>query len=218
MTKRSPIKTGMLAALLLIPVLFVLFLYNFGQNHFALPVFYPNGLSGEEKGQVHRIPDFQLVDQLGKPFGRKHMEGKITIADFIFTRCQTICPRMTSELTRVQEAFKNEPDVIIMSTSVDPEFDQPEVLKAYAEGFRAIPGKWYFLTGPRQKIYDLVKGGFVLPVEEGDSTSTDLVAHSERVVLVDKEGRIRGYYNGTDPAKVDTLIVETRVLLQEYGK
>lgn len=201
--------------LLVLPVVLIFFL-NTGKTHFKpLPIFFPDGIEDSSStGGQHVIPDFSLTDQEGKPFTRENLKGKIVIADFIFTRCGTICPKMTSELTRVQQAFKDQPDVILVSHTVDPEYDSTNVLKQYAQEYGATYGKWFMLHGPKDKLYRLARKGYVLPVDDGDGGPEDFV-HSEKVVLVDKQGRIRGFYDGTNPLKVDTLMLETRLLLQE---
>ena len=209
------IKVGILVGILVIPIFFIMFLYLFGKNHYELPVFYPNGIYGDTPGEVHTIPDFNLTTEEGKPFTRKDMEGKIAIVDFVFTRCGSICPIMTNQFTRVQQEFKDNDDVILLSHTVDPDFDTPEVLKEYGEANRYIPGKWQFLTGTEREIYDLASKGYMITALPGDSTDEDLFVHSEKVILVDKQGRIRGYYNGVDPTMIDTLVIETRILLQE---
>lgn len=205
----------LLMILLVVPVVLIVFL-NTGQNHYKpLPIFFPEGIEDSSStGKQHVIPPFQLTDQEGNPFTEANLAGKIVIADFVFTRCQSICPQMTSELTRVQQAFKDRQDVILVSHTVDPEYDTTAVLKAYADKYGAQYGKWFMLHGSKEKLYSLARKGYVLPVQDGDGGPEDFV-HSEKVVLVDKQGRIRGFYDGTNPLKVDTLILETRLLLQD---
>ncbi|MES2388479.1 MAG: SCO family protein [Bacteroidota bacterium] len=212
---RKSIKTGILVAVLLVPVFLVFGLKFFGRNHYELRRM-PNKekfLTGED-GSIKSIPAFSLTDQDGKTFTQEQLKGKVVIADFIFSRCETICPKMTHELTRLQETFAGNKDVIIISHTVDPEFDSAAVLNSYAAQYGAKYGQWYFLTGPKPVIYGLARDGYFLPVGKGDGGETDFI-HSDKVVLADKKGRIRGFYNGTDPVMVDTLILETRILLQE---
>lgn len=167
------------------------------------------------------IPPFRLIDQDGKTVDQSIVKGKIYVADFFFTRCGTICPKIASQLTRVQDIFVNNADIKFISYSVDPEHDRPAELKAYAEKHNAIPGKWYFLTGSKTEIYNLAMTGYYLPavdagVKAGKPDETFI--HSEKLVLVDKDGIVRGFYDGTDKEDVDRLVLEIRVLLDIYRK
>lgn len=210
-----------LVCILLIPVLIFMFLRGFGKNEYDLPVFFEKGVDNPflecPVGDTtqHFIPNFSFPNEEGKLIGRKEMEGKITIVDFFFTSCPSICPVMSREMERVNDMFRDEPNVQIMSISIDPEFDTPQILKSYAEEHNAIPGKWHFLSGPKEETYQLAKCGFVLPTLDGNGIPDDFV-HSDKFVLIDKLGRIRGYYSGTNREDVDLLMLETKVLL--YGK
>lgn len=230
-------KAGILLATLLVPALLYLFLRFGTENHYVLPRYLPkiDSAKGEPlMGKVtladgqqvtdtlyNHIPPFRLIDQDGKVVDQSIVKGKIYVADFFFTRCGTICPRMSSQLTRVQDIFRENPNIIFLSHSVDPEHDRPEQLKAYAKKYEAIPGKWYFLTGSKEEIYDLAMHGYYLPavdkgVTEGKPDETFI--HSQKLVLVDKEGIVRGFYDGTDKEDVDRLVLEIRVLLDIYDK
>ncbi len=164
------------------------------------------------------VPDFQLIAHDGKPFGLKDLKGKIWVAEFFFASCAGICPIMNQNMTEVQKAFADNPDVVIVSITVDPKNDTPEVLREYRQNFNAMDGKWFFLTGDKKAIYRLARHGFkvaaeeVPPQEEGGAT--DFI-HSDRFILVDRQGRIRGYYNGTDKEQVQKLIADIRKLLGE---
>lgn len=160
------------------------------------------------------IPEFSLVDHHGETINLEKLKGNIWVADFFFTSCAGICPRMTEQMTRVQEVFKNNPKVKLVSFTVDPETDSVWVLSMYAKGWGAINGKWFFVTGEKKKIYDLARHGFKLPVEEGDGGPGDFI-HSDKFVLVDADGRIRGYYSGTEPEEVDKLIRDVKLILKE---
>lgn len=210
-----------LLCILMIPVLIILFLRTFGSNQYDIPIFYQDGVENPfkecdvvESGQ-HYIPDFVFTNQDRESIGRLEMEEKITVVDFFFTSCPSICPIMSSEMERVRDAFRNESSVQIFSISIDPEFDTPEVLASYAERHGATPDKWHFLTGEKDKIYDLARCGFILPTLDGLGVADDFV-HSDKFVLVDGLGRIRGYYSGTNRDDVDRLIVEIKILL--HGK
>lgn len=210
-----------LVCILLIPVLIFMFLKGFGKNEYDLPVFFEKGVDNPflecPVGDTtqHFIPDFTFTNQSGKAIGRKEMEGKVTIVDFFFTSCPSICPVMSREMERVNDMFRDEPKVQIMSISIDPEYDTPQVLKTYADEHNAIPGKWHFLSGPKDLTYQLARCGFVLPTLDGNGVPDDFV-HSDKFILIDELGRIRGYYSGTNREDVDLLMLETKVLL--YGK
>lgn len=207
-----------LICILLIPVLIILFLRNFGTNTYEIPVLYEQGIEDPfgtcdfVQGQQHYIPDFSFVSQDSSFRGRSEMEGKITIVDFFFTSCPSICPIMSNEMERVQDAFRNEDKVQIYSISIDPEYDTPSVLADYASKYNARTDKWFFLTGSKEQTYDLVRCGFALPIVDGFDNPEDFV-HSDKFILVDGEGRIRGYYSGTTREGVDKLILESKVLL-----
>ncbi|WP_194974155.1 SCO family protein [Aquiflexum lacus] len=210
-----------LLCILMVPVLIIVFLKTFGSNRYDIPILYENGIENpfsecvvEASGQ-HYIPEFRLVTQENKERGKSEMEGKITIVDFFFTSCPSICPVMSTEMERVDDAFRNEEDVQIYSISIDPEFDTPEVLASYAQKHLATPDKWFFLTGDKSEIYNLARCGFILPTLDGMGDPEEFI-HSDKFVLVDEVGRIRGYYSGTNREEVDKLILETKILL--HGK
>ena len=164
------------------------------------------------------VPNFQLIAHDGKPFGLKDLKGKIWVAEFFFASCAGICPIMNQNMMEVQKAFANNPDVLIVSITVDPKNDTPEILREYRQNFDAMDGKWFFLTGDKKAIYQLARHGFkvaaeeVPPQEEGGPS--DFI-HSDRFVLVDRQGRIRGFYNGTDKGQVRKLIADIKRLLRE---
>ncbi len=222
---KKRIQAGMLLLLLAIPVFIFGFLYLFGENKYEievvdpkeLTIYNPKVVNCEENlvDSVHRIPSFTFTSQAAKPFGLSNLKGKVFVADFFFTRCPSICIEMTSELLRVQEFFKNEPQVALVSFSVDPTYDSPEVLAEYAEKYNASTDNWTFLTGEAKNIYELARCGFFIVAKPNQEIENDFI-HSDKLVLVDKEGRIRGYYSGTDREDVDRLITEIQILLQEY--
>jgi protein SCO1/2 len=232
-------KTGLLFLILILPVFIYLGLKTFGKNHFSLPRYVPaiDSTSGEIKMTkrlnprwneaemdtvFQTIPSFSLTDETGKVFDSKALQGKIYVTSFFFTRCGTICPKITSQLSRVQDTFLGDPEVQLLSISVDPKFDQPEKLTAYAKRFDANKGQWHFLTGEKKMIYPLVLKGFHVPLADASEYDAaiknpdETFIHSERLVLVDKEGIIRGFYDGTDKKEVDRLLVEIKVLKNIY--
>ncbi len=207
-----------LVCILMVPVLVFLFLRGFGTNDYDIPIFFEKGIDNPFQEcpiadtTQHYIPDFTFVNQEGKSKGKAQMKGKITIVDFFFTSCPSICPAMSAEMERVNDMFRDEPRVQIMSISIDPEFDTPQILKEYADRHFAEAGKWDFLSGDKDETYQLARCGFVIPAMDGLGVPDDFV-HSDKFVLVDEEGRIRGYYSGTNREDVDLLMLETKVLL-----
>lgn len=188
----------------------------------TLPVYTPAminpDLVDESKQNVtenHKIPAFELVDEEGEPFTESNLEGKYYVADFFFTTCPTICPDMSSQMMRVQKEFKDHPDFMLVSHSVQPEVDSAEILKEYALRYEAIPGKWVFLTGDKKVIYDLARKAYFAAVTEGDGGPNDFI-HTENFVLIDKKKRIRGFYDGTSEQSVNQLITDISILEQEY--
>lgn len=161
-----------------------------------------------------QIPDFRLTSQTGKQVSMENLEGKIFVANFIFTSCEGVCKKMSSQMTRVQEAFHHDDDFRIVSFSVDPERDTVEALQQYAARYGANKNQWLFLTGPKKEIYQLAIEGFKLPVMEAPSVIPDFI-HSEKFVLVDTKRQVRGIYDGTSEDDVDRLIMEIKVLRKE---
>lgn len=165
--------------------------------------------------QNHRIDQFKLVNQLGDTITQADFDEKIYVADFFFTTCPTICKDMSRHFAVVQEEFKNQPDVLLLSHSVTPQIDTVAALAAYAERYGAIPGKWHLTTGDKKHIYNLARKSYFACLDEGDGGKQDFI-HTENFVLVDKEGRLRGFYDGTAEGDVDRLIDEIGYLLEEY--
>ncbi len=159
----------------------------------------------------HSVGGFSLLNSDSVMVTEKLTEGKIFVADFFFTTCSSICPKMSGQLMRVQYEYKDDSSVVILSHTVDPEHDTPSVLKEYAKKYEAIPGKWYFLTGDKKAIYDLARNNYFISATEGDGGKGDFI-HSEQMVLVDKKKHIRGYYDGTDVRDVRRLMDEIKLL------
>lgn len=160
----------------------------------------------------HILPDFKFQNQLGNTVSWKDMEGKVVIADFFFTHCPTICPRMTLNMKKLQDALTNGQRVgdkqakfiHFLSFTVDPERDSVRQLKDWADRFQVDPSNWWLLTGPKQEIYDLSINHMRLGLIDGKGIDTNFI-HSDRVVLIDKYRNIRGYYHGLDTASMGQL-------------
>jgi protein SCO1 len=157
------------------------------------------------------VPDFRLVDQSGAPFGPDRLTGRVWVADFLFTRCPDVCPRMTERLVKVQRALGDRVDIV--SISVDPEYDTPARLADFASAHGARSPRWHFLTGDSGRLQDSVLRGFnVAFSRESDDIST--LTHGVHVVLVDGRGRIRGYYDSNDQEAVERLVTDARRLAE----
>ena len=178
----------------------------------TLPVFGTERRGLKDDGE-HSIADFTLINQDGELKSTKEWEGKIVVADFFFTTCPTICPKMTASLKRVSEEY-NDDAVLINSFTVDPERDNPEKLTAYIQKFKLPVKNWDLLTGSKQEIYKLARNSFMVVATDGDGGPTDFI-HSENLVLVDRKKRIRGYYDGTSKKEVDQLIIDIKKLKNE---
>lgn len=204
------------ALVILFPVIFWLVLVRGHNNFRRLPVIGPFEISANGDTVNHTIPPFELTNQEGKIISDKSTEGNIYVANFFFSTCKTVCPKMNEQVHRVQEAFKDIKDIHILTFTVDPENDNVAALAEYAKKMKADNSKWWFLTGPKDSIYQLAREGFLVPASLGE-TANDFF-HSQDLILIDKEKRMRGVYDGTVPAEVDTLIDEIKVLMKEYEK
>lgn len=155
------------------------------------------------------VPHFELTAQTGEPFDSKLLAGKIWIADFIFTNCPGPCPRMTSQMHQVQEAVFKMPDVRLVSFTVDPARDTPAVLAAYAKQHHASPEHWYFLTGSQATLNDLCRNAFKLGFVDGS------LAHTTRLVLVDRKSQVRASYDTSEPDSIEKLVADIHALARE---
>ena len=160
----------------------------------------------------HTIPDFKFVSQYGDTVTARTMAGKIYVADFFFTSCPTICPKMKVQLKRVYEKFKGNPDVMLLSHTIDPAHDSVPVLKEFAENLGVTGRQWLFVTGDREKIYEIGQNSYMVTAQQ-DSSAPGGVVHSGAFILVDKDRHIRGIYDGTTEAGVDKLMTDMDKLL-----
>ncbi|MEO9482215.1 MAG: SCO family protein [Ekhidna sp.] len=163
----------------------------------------------------HTIQDFQLVDQDSSIVTNETFGDKIYVADFFFTSCPTICPKMKAQMLRVYEKFEGSDEVGILSHTIDPTYDTVALLKDYAERLGVSSDKWKFLTGDQDYIYELAENSYISLADE-DGNAPGGFVHSGAFLLVDKDRRIRGFYDGTVPEQVDVLINDIERLLKEY--
>ncbi|MES2628095.1 MAG: SCO family protein [Bacteroidota bacterium] len=164
----------------------------------------------------HTIPAWSFTNQDGKTITDQDYKGKIYVADFFFTSCGSICPKMTRQFLRLQWKLRDDvfDDVLLLSHTVDPETDTPERLKKYGEKNEANFTKWNFVTGDKRAIYELGVNGYLVSTQE-DALAPGGFLHSEKFVLVDREGRIRGFYDGTRTEEVDRCADEIKLLLKQ---
>lgn len=170
----------------------------------TLPIYTPSDVNPEMVDSTvqhiaanHTIPDFSFTNQNGKIITLKDYEGKIYVADFFFTTCPTICPKMTKNMTWLQNQIKNNPKVMLLSHSVTPDIDSVPVLKKYAIEKGVIDGKWNLVTGDKKDIYYIARKSY-LAVKTGKPSALYDMVHTENFVLIDSKRRVRGFYDGTN--------------------
>jgi protein SCO1/2 len=157
------------------------------------------------------VPDFNLIERSGRQVTRQDLDGQVWVADFIFTRCAGICPTMSANMRKLQDTLPKE--IRLVSFSVDPSNDTPEVLKEYANRYGADPQRWLFLTGDAGAMQQLSVGGFKLALDATSGTEAEPITHSSRFALVDRAGHIRGYYGMEDAGALERLVTDARKLL-----
>ncbi len=171
--------------------------------------------NSDSLANFHQIAPFRLTNQNGRTITEKTFANKIYIADFFFTSCPGICPKMTKNMGIIQDAFIEDGDVLLLSHSVTPEFDSVSVLKNYAINKDVVDDKWHLVTGARDHIYDLGRNAYFVEEDLGLEKDPDDFLHTENFVLVDKNRHIRGIYNGLNKAAVRQLIADVKTLQEE---
>lgn len=207
--------------LFVLSAIIIVIIYNILKPEERLPVYQPNMVSNElvdstiqEVRKYHTISDFKLYNQNGDTITQDFYEGKIYVADFFFTTCQTICPIMTDHMLKIQEELKNDPDVLLLSHTVIPNADSVPQLKKYALEKGVDDQKWNLVTGDKKQIYELARKSYLAAKSEGDAGPFDMI-HTENFILVDKEKRIRGFYDGTSPEAINDLLHDIEILKKE---
>jgi len=183
--------------------------------YYNTPDFTPLWLSGKSAESVHKISDFRFTDQDGRQVSRDDLNGQIHLANFFFTTCPGICPAMTKNLLKIQKEFQNDDDIKLVSYSVMPWSDSAENLKNYERTFNIKNGMWYLLTGSTSEIYELARRSYFAEEKAGYNSDSTEFLHTEHVLLVDKNGHLRGIYNGTLALDAERMIEDIKILKEE---
>ncbi|SHJ76429.1 SCO family protein [Pseudozobellia thermophila] len=169
----------------------------------------------QQEKDFHKISGYSLIDQLGDTITPETFDDKIYVADFFFTTCPGICLKMTGNMQKVQEAFIDDPEVLLLSHSVTPSIDSVAVLKTYSEKNGVIDGKWHLVTGNKKEIYDLGRNQYFVENDLGIPKDINDFLHTENFLLIDKNKHIRGIYNGLNRSSVAQLITDIKALKEE---
>ncbi|OUW73599.1 MAG: SCO family protein [Flavobacteriaceae bacterium TMED208] len=211
-----------MATLALTSIVILVLFYNALKPKEKLVIYQPSMVNYElvdstlqHKKKFHKIAPFSLTNQNGLTITENDYMNKIYVADFFFTTCPSICPKMTANMGLIQENIKTDNQVLLLSFSVTPEIDSVQQLKRYAIEKGVIDSKWNLLTGDKKEIYELARKSFLAVKSDGDGGEHDMI-HTENFILVDPEKRIRGFYDGTDTNAMDELLSDIKVLQMEY--
>lgn len=208
----------------IISIIIIYFIYNALKPQERLPIYQPNMVNPElvdstlhDTKKYHTIADFMLTNQNGETITEQSYENSIYIADFFFTTCPSICPIMTKNMANIQEQILNDDEVMLLSHSVTPKIDSVEQLKKYAIEKGVIDAKWNLVTGDKKQIYELARKSYLAVKNDGDGGPFDMI-HTENFILVDKERRIRGFYDGTSEEEIKELLEDLSILKASYQK
>ena len=211
-----------LAIFFVISLIILTLFYNALKVDNKLPIYQPAMVNYElvdnsiqHVKKYHKIAPFSLINQNGEIVTEKDYQNKIYVADFFFTTCPSICPKMTENMGLVQKAIKDDSQIQLVSFSVTPKIDSVAQLKRYAIEKGVLDSKWNLLTGDKKLIYNLARKSFLAAKNDGDGGPHDMI-HTENFVLVDPDKRIRGYYDGTDKAAMESLMEDITTLKEEY--
>jgi len=210
------------AVLFGISAIIIYLFYNALKPKETLPIYQPSMVNPElvdsslqKKRKYHTIADFSLTNQNGQRITQANYQEKIYVADFFFTTCPTICPIMTKNMVQIQERIEND-DVLLLSHSVTPQIDSVAQLKKYALEKGVDDRKWNLVTGDKKQIYELARKSYLAVKTDGDGGPFDMI-HTENFILVDKEKRIRGFYDGTKMEEVEELMKDLEILQASYS-
>ena len=206
----------------ILSIIIIFSIYTLLKPEKKLAVFQPSMVNAELVDttvqfvrKYHKIADFSLTNQNGETVTQNTYKDKIYVADFFFTTCLTICPIMTGHMLEIQERLKDDPEVLLLSHSVIPVADSVPQLKKYALEKGVNDEKWNLVTGDKKQIYDLARKSYLATKTSGDGGPYDMI-HTENFILVDKEKRIRGFYDGTNAEAIDKLMEDIKILKAEY--
>ena len=183
--------------------------------YYDTPDFTPLWLTHDNTEKIHKVGDFAFTDQSGMTVNNSTFENKIYVANFFFTACQSICPKMMQNVMKVQKTFEKDADVELASYSVMPWTDSVKRLSDYAKQMQIDNKKWHLMTGQKSRIYELARKSYFAEEDMGYSLDSTNFLHTEHILLVDKERHLRGVYNGTLPLEIDRLIEEKKILKME---
>ena len=203
----------------LVILVFILFISCKKSSVKLLPIYNPANFNPElvdpnlrNKTEYHTISNFQLINQNGATITQNDYKDKIYVADFFFTRCGTICPIMTDNMSLLQKEFINDNEIMFLSLSVTPEMDSVSVLREYATNKGVLDSKWHITTGNKKHIYELARKSYFAVVEQGDGGLQDFI-HTPNFILIDKKKQIRGIYDGTNDNDIKRIIKDINILL-----
>ncbi len=174
--------------------------------------------SDDELKMFHKIPDFKFTNQLGNDITNKELHGYIYVANFFFTTCPSVCVKLTNNMHKLQEAYTENDDIKFISHTVFPSFDTVEVLQEYGERFHINPEKWYLVTGEEEEIYNIAREAYFADDTYKQTQDKNGFIHTENLILIDKEGHIRGVYKGTLPEEIARIQRHIEILRREYDQ
>ena len=208
--------------LFLLSIVIIYLIYNALKPVERLPIYQPSMLNPalvdstlHYTKKYHTIADFELTNQNGETITQEDYRGKIYVADFFFTTCPSICPIMTKNMAEIQSYILDDNDVMLLSHSVTPKIDSVPQLKKYALEKGVMDDKWNLVTGDKKQIYELARKSYFAVLNDGDGGPYDMI-HTENFILVDKERRIRGTYDGTNEEEVEKLLKDLEILRASY--
>ena len=211
-----------LRVLLVVSTIILALFYDALKPKKVLPIYQPSMVNYElvdstlqHVKKYHKIAPFSFENQNGKTITQDDYEGKIYIADFFFTTCPSICPKMTANMVGIQEEILNDSNVMLLSYSVTPKIDSVLQLKKYAIEKGVNDEKWNLLTGNKKEIYTMARKSYLVVKEDGDGGPYDMI-HTENFILVDPKKRIRGFYDGTDTLAMSELLLDLEILQDEF--
>ena len=206
----------------ILSIIIIYLMYDALKPNKRLPIYQPNMVNPElvdstllDVKKYHTIGNFQLVNQNGDTITQEDYLDKIYVADFFFTTCPSICPIMTKNMAEIQGTILDDKEIMLLSHSVTPQIDSVEQLKKYALEKGVVDTKWNLVTGDKRQIYELARKSYLAVKTDGDGGPYDMI-HTENFILIDKEKRIRGFYDGTNREEIEKLLSDIAILKDSY--